>query len=559
MTVFAAALAERDAAAQECRAIKRGRGRPAGTDFFARNPEFADAVEAILSQRQVSASVVLELLEAHFGAARCPNLRSLQRFVQRFESEKAVVLQSLRDPDGFKSRHRLALGRADQDAPHAHAVWEIDTTKADVLTSDGGRVGILLIVDRYSRRARMGVVPSESGQSVRRFLAETMTAWKAVPFALATDNGSGYVNKSVVSALPMLAIEHIRCAPGAPETKPFVERMFGTATRQRLRLLKGFTGHNVAEGARLRAKAKKQTGRQVIDAGCTAAELHDILTGYVEGVYNQRKHGVTGQSPLARMLACPVPPRAVPSPDVLRVALSDLIGERTVTKRGLVWQGGSYWHEALTTQMGRTVQVRRDEDELGELMVFDANGRFVCTAVNHTRTGTSEAEWATAQRRRQNAIMADQRAELRDKQRAYDIDTFVQSRLREDAIKAGRVTELPKRAQPHSTPALDAIIGPAPASAPAPVITQTDRDRLEVAVRRAPAFGTLATPDKVAFTDRVIRAAETGEAVDEAELRTARLFAASTEYRAEKAVALHFTPRRADTGTDDLITLGVTA
>jgi putative transposase len=507
-------------------------GRPKGSDFFTRHPDVADAVEAILAERALASSRVMELLAQRFAVL--PSPRSLRRFIAQLESEKRALLASLRDPDAYKSRFKLALGRADGALTHANQRWEIDTTKADVMTQ-GGRVAVLGLIDVWSRRARFLVVPSESAQSVRRLLVTTIAAWGVMPEEVGTDNGSGFVNQSLATALPVLGIRQWRAAPGSPEKKPYVERLFGTFTRERAELLDGFAGHNVAEAQALRAKAKKETGRAVIVPQLTGEQLQAILDAWTDGVYNQREHGTTRQAPLLRWLGSKVPSAAAPSADILRIALSRLEGPATVGKRGVQWKGGRYWSEALTPWVGRQVVLRRDEDDLGALFVFDSEGHFIDTAVNHERAGLSEAAFSQAAARQQAEWMKRSRAELREKQRRFSFDDVRDQLLRDDAEKAGRLAVLPVATVERSTPQLDALrTQPAP-----PLPSQASIDeavrRTSTRRRREPTVA-----ERVAETDRLIAAADAGAAVDPQQLKLARLYAGSTAYRAHKIVSGDF-------------------
>lgn len=310
----------------------RGAGRPRGTDFFTRNPHVAAAVEALLSERELAAPRILELLATRFGAL--PSRRTLSRFMAHLEASKPALLASTRDPDAFKSKFRLALGRADAGASHAHHIWEIDTTKADVLTVEGRR-SILGIIDVYSRRARYLVVPSESAQSVRRILASTIQLWGVMPDRLKTDQGSGFINETIKSALPHLGIELEPCPPASPEKKPHVERLFGTFTRERASLLDGFVGHSVAEASRLRGRAKKMTGRAVIVPKMTEGELQAAIDAWIDGVYHQRVHSTTGMTPMARWMNSPQHAAAAPDESKLKLALSAHVGPAKVGKRGV--------------------------------------------------------------------------------------------------------------------------------------------------------------------------------------------------------------------------------
>lgn len=523
----------------------RERGRPKGSTFFTHNADIANAVIAILAERKLSAPRVMELLSMRY--VELPSLRSLQRFIGETERQNKALLSSTRNPDEYKGRYRLALGRADGGVSAAHQVWELDTTKADVLTR-GGRMMVLGLIDRWSRRARFLVVPSESGQSVRRLLVDTIRAWGVMPNAVATDNGSGFINQSIISALEILGIEHMICPPGSPEKKPFVERLFGTFTRERAELLQGYAGHSVAEAQALRAKARKDSGRAVIVPEMTATQLQEVLTSWTEGVYHQRTHSGIKTSPMKKWLSSPEPARSAPDNNLLKIALSAYEGERTVGKRGVQWKEGRYWAPALAAYMGQSVSVRRDEDDLGALFIFDSEGQYIDTAINHARAGLSEEAFAKAARAQQDAFMAGARAELRQHQRSFNMEGARDALLRADAEAAGKLLTLPMPTRSDPTPAMNSINDAEYADSDQ--TDQSDND-FAPAISAAPTkcsapLGGVAA--KVREADAILLAADRGETVDDAELSRARAYASSSEYRTEKMISAHFDKEPAQSG-----------
>jgi len=515
--------------------VARAVGRPKGSDFFSRNPAVADAVEAIVAERDLPASRVRELLSTRFADLPCQ--RTVARFIARLEAEKPALLASTRDPDLFKGKFRLALGRADAAVTHAHQVWEIDTTRADVLCLEG-RKSILGIVDVFSRRTFYLVVDSESALSVRRTLAACIAKWGVVPEVLRTDRGSGYINETIRTAVPYLGIEHDPVPPASGDKKPFVERMFGTFTRERAALLGGFAGHSVADAAKLRQAAKVRTGRAVVVPEMSAADLQGVIDAWLDGVYHVRAHAGIGMAPIARWTSSPRPARAAPDEGALKLLLSARVGVATVTKRGVVWKKGRYWAPALAAWMGRQVVLRRDEGDLGELYVFDDADRFIATAVNAERSGLSDQRFATEARRQQAAWMAEQRAELRQKQAAFRFEDARDALLRRDAEEAGKLVAFPARTAPHATPALDSLRDVAP-ERPSEAV-------LDAAVARTAPRAAAQTPEqRIAETDRVLADHDAGRPVEPDALRRARAHERSAEYRADKIVRADFTQRRA--------------
>jgi hypothetical protein len=275
-----------------------------------------------------------------------PTRRTLARFIQKLEKDKAAVLASTRDPDLFKSRYRVSLGRADGGAAYAHQVWELDTTKVDVLTK-GGRKMVFGVIDRYSRRARFMVGESESGQAVRRLLVETIRAWGVVPEMIATDNGCGYINRSIVTALETLGIRHWRCPPGTPEKEALrratVRHLHAGAGRAARRLRRPQRRPGAAAAAE--GEEGNRPRRHRAGAGARAAAGHPRC--WLDGVYHVREHSGIRMTPMARWMSSPVPARAAPAEDVLKVALSALVGAAKVGKRGVQWKSGRYWAAGL--------------------------------------------------------------------------------------------------------------------------------------------------------------------------------------------------------------------
>lgn len=504
-------------------------GRPKG-DWFDNHPDVADAVLVILAGHKHAAPRVLELLKARFSEP--PTLWTLQRFMRRIEKEQKVLLAAERDPDKFKSMYRPSLGRMDATVTYAHEMWEIDTTKADVMCTDG-RKAILGIIDRWSRRARFMVVESESALSVRGMLVSTMLAWGAMPAILKVDNGSGFINASIIASLDAVGIKLDPCLPGTPEDKPHIERVFGTFNRERASMLKGFLGHNVAQAQQLRARAKKKTGRAVIEAGIDSAQLQAILDNWVDGTYHQRKHGTLGMSPMEKWQRSPEKARAVPTESVLKIAFSAVIGPGKVTKRGVRWKNGRYWADTLVPLMGKPVMLRWDEGDMGAVYVFDEAGNYVDTAVNVQRQGFSQQAMAMAARHEMARFINEQRADLRRKKTNFSIDKAVDMVLRDEAERAGKLAHLPMPTQARSTQAMNSISN---APAPSPVFNNLE----DLTPARSPRQ-TIRTPaEKMAEADAVIAAAARGEAVEPADLRRAQLYATTAEYRAEKTMFLTF-------------------
>lgn len=507
----------------------RSRGRPAGTDFLSRNPHVASAIEVILAHHKHSARNVAKLLQAE--GLPVPAMRSLSRFIAQIEREKVVLLTAQRSPDKARSSYRLSLGDKAATVDRYCQVWEIDTTKADIMCTDG-RKSILGIIDRWSRRAFYLVCEAESAQAVRRILIETIRLWGVMPETLKVDRGSGFINASIGSALELLGIALDPCLPGNPQDKPFVERLFRTFQHERAPLFDGFIGHNVAQAQELRARARKLTGKPVVQAAISSVELQAAINAWIDGEYHQRTHSMLRCAPMAKWRATPVRPRGAVSEDILKLALSAFVAVGTVTKRGVRWKNARYWAEGLAPYMGRQVVIRRDEEDLGALFIFDEDGRFIDTAVNHERSGLSQRDFAMAAARQYEHWRKEQAQDLSQKKRSFSYERARDGLLRAEAEAAGRLHHLAGPTQPVSTPMIDSMAdrthAPLPATLPAP-----DSGAKVVAMRPlAP------TPyHRMAETDAVLAAAARGDEVDPDTLRQAQIHATSDQYISTKLAA----------------------
>jgi putative transposase len=518
------------AIARPAPAPRTGAGRPKGSDYFARRPDIADFVEAQLAHQKLAATTVRDLIEANFGDA--PHIRTLRRFIADLEERKGALLLSFRDPDAYKSKFRLSIGTAGGDIAYANQEWQIDSTKADVMTL-GGRRQIIGLIDVYSRRVKLIVAPSESSLSVRRLLAQTIRDWGVLPERLKTDRGSGFINLAVKGALDALGIEHVPVLPGSGDLKPFVERLFGTVQRARVELLPGYVGHSVADAQRLRGKAKKDSGRAQIDAQISDEELQSVLDNYVNGVYHVRHHSGIAMSPMARWASSPVLSAAAPPDDVLLIAFSKLIGPATVTKRGLRFKGQNHWSPALVPFMGQTITIRRDEYDLGALFVFDDNGRYICTAINHMRSGMSEMQFAVAKRAEANKLHAIARDDVRAKMRTYSPEKARGALFLQDAASAANVTMLPMAGPVRETPLIASLTGDA-----APVHVPPAADIVMLSAPKPVRSGASESDFAalVARAETLIAADDAGQSVDPDHLVWARRFVAGPRYAAHIGV-----------------------
>ena len=270
-----------------------------------------DAVGAfILEYPHGKAPMLRRWLIARYGLDPSTHVATVRRWMARWRAEHPNLLMEATDPDRYRSHRKPAFGAAAAGVERINQLWELDSTPADVLCTDG-RHHLVGVIDVCSRRARALVVPTSNAMGIAALMRRALLDW-GVPETVRTDEGKDYVSRHVRRALADLAIEHDILPPYSPELKPFIERWFGTLTRGCLAYLPGFAGHNVAERQAIRDRKSFAARRGEGDADAfavslTAAELQARIDAWIEHVYEREPHGgLDGRSPFEAAAGQPV-------------------------------------------------------------------------------------------------------------------------------------------------------------------------------------------------------------------------------------------------------------
>lgn len=355
--------------------------------------------------------------------------RTVRMFLKRQARNNPQVFQFLQDPDGWKSKHQLALGSASEKAKHFLHYVEVDSTIADVMCSDGKRYNICGLIDIFSRKCKFLVTKTSSSWAIAGLLRNTILDW-GLPENLVRDNGKDYGSQTITDACVQLGIEDRPLAPFTPEEKPHIERVFGTLTRDLFETLPGYCGHNVAERKAIEnrksfaerfGKGKQATGdplfakkssahgqhltgdheardkrgdhtEEVLSARVgllTPQELQTAIDRWTEQVYHLRVHSSLGASPNAKAASVPVRPRRIEDPRSLDILLAPAPkGEtRVVLKDGIHLDGQKYWHDELIDWIGRKVRVKQDMRDAGRIFCFDPEFRMAGNESTGAATG----------------------------------------------------------------------------------------------------------------------------------------------------------------------------
>ena len=422
-------------------------------------------VEALIYEHgaHLTASHVARVLKARFGKA--PSLRATQRWLKAWRDDpaNARALSAVSDPDGHRSRLAPALGTRAADVTAPNDLWELDSTPADVMCTDG-RHTIVGAIDVWTRRAQVLVVPVSRAVAICALLRRCLSDW-GVPGVARTDEGKDYTSRHLRRVLSDLAITHDICPPYTPEAKPYIERFFGTLTRDLFATLPGFTGHNVMDRKKLEAKRsmaarRGRDARDTFDIHLSGAELQARCDIWAEAVYGRRVHSGTGQSPFERLAAWSQPLRQIGDLRALDALLAEPVSasgggpRRTIRKQGI--SVGGIWHIAaeMGTHMGERVELRYDPADPARLFVFALEGAFLFMAEDPERTGADRAAIASTAKARARKGDAVARRQARTLARAHNPKDAMADVLRAAEEDAGNVIALPRKTTPHDTPAL---------------------------------------------------------------------------------------------------------
>ena len=439
------------------------------------------AALAFHDAEHLTADFALSVLVARHDAD--VSVHAVRRWLARWRTRHARALSAVTNPDRHRSHRKPAGGDAAASIVRLNQLWELDSTPADVMcigpkgSGDGKarRHAIVAVVDIWSRRAKVLVVPTSRATAIAALLRRSLLAW-GVPEAVRTDEGRDYTSRHVLGVLADLEIEHRPCLPYTPEAKPFVERFLGTLARGLFAHLPGVTGHDVAQAQAIRGRrsfaARRGKGAaETFGVALTAEDLQAKCDAWCDDVYARRGHdGLGGMSPFDRARSWTGPIRRIPDERALDALLAEPVtGDpfRTVSKDGIKADGGVYIAPALGSLIGERVQVRRDPADLGRLAVYlpdpdgphDALGRFVCVAEDPDRTGIDRAAVAAGMKAAAAAADKHARQWARDLQRTHRPETAMDDVLAHAAVQAGKVVALtdfasPKPGEVHTPPAL---------------------------------------------------------------------------------------------------------
>lgn len=153
-------------------------------------------------------------LVAKYGAVRVPSVSTVRRWMARWRKENANLLMMETDPDRYRSHRRPAVGDAAAGIVRLNQLWELDSTPADAICTDG-RYSLIGVLDVYSRRARVLVRPTSRSTAIAAALRRALLDW-GVPEVVRTDEGKDYVSRHIRRCLPISGSSTTSFLPTAP-------------------------------------------------------------------------------------------------------------------------------------------------------------------------------------------------------------------------------------------------------------------------------------------------------------------------------------------------------
>lgn len=436
----------------------------------------------IAKQPQLTAHHIHALLRDSFPSVivgdrvvALPPIRTLQHALKAWRETFRVELESVRNPDGFKSTMRFAA-RNLNPASRLNEVWQIDASPADTFTTDG-RCNIYVCVDIFSRRMVALVTRTARADGVGLLIRKAILAW-GVPERIKTDNGSDFIAHRTQRLFAALGIAHETSAPFSPEQKGHVERAIGTLQRGLMRTLPGFVGHSVAdrkviENRKAFSARLGEAPEDTFQIQLSATDLQKRADEWCADVYGRAPHsGLKGQSPFAVAAMARTKVRRIEdvrSLDMLLAPVADNGGMRVVTKTGLRVNNTHYIGGFLN--VGDTVMVRMDDTDMGRAYVFATDGEtYLGEAIAPELMGIDPAEAIARARSEQKRFIAERMEPVKRAARKIKAVDFAAAIHRQALVNSGTLIEFPKQHADHETPALAA----ARAATSEPVVSHSE-------------------------------------------------------------------------------------
>lgn len=362
------------------------------------HPDVEQKAIAYFLDRSRKARRIWEYLKQDFPEKITPSYSALVRFLNAWANDhpQEVVLAHWGESK-WKKRFLAAFCSASEDAPYPNHTWEIDTTVADIMTNDGKRWKIVACIDVFSRLlTAIMLQPKTNAWGIVQTLAKGFDNY-GIPERLKKDNGKDYASRWVNRFLSDLGIKAPKLPVRAPERKPHIERFYRTLSECLFSELTGHTGNSLL------------TRPEEIRVNYSAGELMRIIDRWAESTYNEQAPSTTGEIRRERFFQPGLRLRKA-AKEELDILMNPVFTNKRVQKKGIVFDGRTYYAPELVGLVGQRVEFRLDVNDVSRIMVFRKK-EFYCRAFDAAAAQWPMEKYRDEKRAYSKALKHDVRAQ----------------------------------------------------------------------------------------------------------------------------------------------------
>lgn len=256
--------------------------------------------EQCLTVAAVHNNIVGEIFEAYGNDKSIlkliPTVRTIYRRIKMLDPYVVI-----RKRHGMHTANRdfKGAGKSLQSVRPLEKV-EIDGNLIDVLITDEetgdvlGRPYLTCLIDQYSRcivSFVITMIPFSSAtllKGLKLAISKSCGEFGGLFETMIVDNGSDYISASVRNFCNELGIRIEHGAPRDPNSKPHIERFFGTLNKQLIHQLPGTTFSNPNE------KGDYDSTKM---SCITLEKLNELVSDWLEKIYHRKIHRGHGRAP----------------------------------------------------------------------------------------------------------------------------------------------------------------------------------------------------------------------------------------------------------------------
>jgi putative transposase len=393
------------------------------------------------------------------GEIYCPHISydAVNRYRTKYEKQHAMALTAATSPKKFKNNYMSSLGSQDEAVTYLNQLWLMDGTPAEYDLTDG-RHTASVVLDVWSRDMKILFSKTARTETNKLLMREAVLDWGMTDNAK-TDNGTDYVGREMLMFFEEMGIPVEQCNAFCPWEKGMVERGIHTFLHSILEILDNFMGHSVAERAVIedRRSFSDQLFKKnaVVKINMSSAEMQQLTNAWLAGTYRIDKHRTLEMSPLEKRASYTGSVKRITNERALDILMYKPVRSPTITKKGIRYDKQWFIHAELMLHVGKVANICLDPNNMGKIIVR-VEGKFLCIASNAMLDGINRAEVAAHGKAKQNAFIAEKKAEFRKAKKSLPVSLhdLAISMVMDRAEKAGKVVILEKKAEEYSTAAL---------------------------------------------------------------------------------------------------------